>query len=97
MALVRVPLGDSEDPLVFHTRFESDGSAGFHGRAFPARPYSRVWARGYEIESGDYSLTVRSGDYFQKPLSNVAGHSRGTTLYGTRTRRLVNSVPLAGW
>jgi hypothetical protein len=24
-------------------------------------------------------------DYFQKPLSNVAGHSRGTTLYGTRT------------
>jgi hypothetical protein len=24
-------------------------------------------------------------DYFQKPLSNVASHSRGTTLYGTRT------------
>ncbi|MCL5096000.1 MAG: hypothetical protein M1608_00390, partial [Candidatus Omnitrophica bacterium] len=36
-----------------------------------------------EIETGDYSWLVAK-DYFQKPLSNVASHSRGTTLYGTR-------------
>jgi hypothetical protein len=37
------------------------------------------------IETEDYSLAVGRGDYFPKPPSNVAGHSRGTTLYGTRT------------
>ena len=37
----------------------------------------------HEIESGDYSSLVAK-DYFQKPLSNVASHSHGTTLYGTR-------------
>jgi hypothetical protein len=36
----------------------------------------------YEIESGYYSRLV-TGDYFQKPLSNVASQSPGTTLYGT--------------
>ena len=38
----------------------------------------------HEIESGDWSSLVAK-DYFQKPLSNVAGTSRCTTLYGTRT------------
>ena len=64
------------------TRLESNGPAGLHGRVFPARPYSRAATRFHEIESGDYSWLVTK-DYFQKPLSNVAGHSRGTTLYGT--------------
>jgi hypothetical protein len=34
-------------------------------------------------------------DYFQRPPSNVASQSPGTTLYGTLTRRLVNTAPLA--
>ena len=38
----------------------------------------------YEIESGDFAWLV-ARDYFRKPLSNVAGQSPGTTLYGTRT------------
>jgi hypothetical protein len=63
------------------TRFESNGSADFHVRVFPARPHSRTH-QVHEIESEDYSRLV-TGDYFQKPLSNVASHSRGTTLYGT--------------
>ena len=79
--LVHVPPGDLE--VSFRTRFVPDGLADLHGQAFPARPYSRGQPRGYEIESGDYSLLVAK-DYFQKPLSNVASHSRGTTLYGTR-------------
>ena len=48
-------------------------------------PFARIrgaMPRRHEIESGDYARLV-TGDYFQKPLSNVAGHSRGTTLYGT--------------
>jgi len=83
MALVPESRGGIGKSLVFRTRFESHDSAGLHGRAFPARPHSRT-ARRHEIESGDYSRQG-AGDYFQKPLSNVAGHSRGTTLYGTRT------------
>ena len=50
------------------------------GRRFPlARIRTRTL---HEIESGYYSWLVTK-DYFQKPLSNVASHSRGTTLYGT--------------
>ena len=53
----------------------------FTSERFPlARIPRRVQV--HEIESEDYSRLV-TGDYFQKPLSNVAGHSRGTTLYGT--------------
>jgi hypothetical protein len=80
---LRAPSLQAHWAEVFRTRFESHDSAGLHGRAFPARPHSRT-ACCHEIESGDYSRRW-AGDYFQKPLSNVAGHSRGTTLYGTRT------------
>ena len=80
--------------MSFLTRFESNGFADSHDKVLPARPHSRVQV--HEIESEDYSRLV-TGDYFQKPLSNVASHSRGTTLYGTQTRRLVKSVPLAEW
>lgn len=46
-------------------------------------PFARIpGCPAHEIESEDYSRLV-AGDYSQKPLSNVAGHSRGTTLYGT--------------
>ena len=74
-ALVRVPLGDWRRSFSPRTRFESDGSAGLHGRVCPARPHSRT-ASGHEIESGDYSSLVAK-DYFQKPLSNWTTHSRG--------------------
>jgi len=75
--------GIGSAPCSLRTRFESNHSAGLHGRAFPVRPHSRT-AQCHEIESGDYSLWVAE-DYFQKPLSNVASISRCTTLYGTRT------------
>lgn len=41
--LVRIPQGDLQGSKPLRTRFEPDGSAGFHGRVFPVRPYSRVW------------------------------------------------------
>ena len=49
--------GGIRKSLSFRTRFESDDSAGLHGRACPARPYSRASLRCYEIESGDHVLT----------------------------------------
>lgn len=73
--------GFAAKTVSLRTRFESNGSADFHVRVFPARPHSRR-VQVHEIESKDYSRLV-TGDYFQKPLSNVASHSRGTTLYGT--------------
>lgn len=81
MAVVRFPPRDLEVAELPHP-FESNGSAELHDRVFPARPHSRRLAV-HEIESEDYSRLV-TGDYVQKPLSNVAGHSNGTTLYGTR-------------
>lgn len=68
--------------LHFRTHFESNGSAEFHGGAFPVRPYSRAVARLHEIESEDYFRLV-TGDYFQKPLSNWTSLSPGIQLYGT--------------
>jgi hypothetical protein len=55
----------------------------FTAKHFPLARIRELTSRSYEIESGDYSWLVAK-DYFQKPLSNVASHSRGTTLYGTR-------------
>ena len=68
---------------LLRTRFESNRFAELHDKVFSARPHSRR-AKVHEIEFGYYSRLV-TGDYFQKPLSNVSGHSRGTTLYGTQT------------
>ena len=61
---------------------------------FPLAHIREAAPRCYEIEFGDYSW-LGAKDYFQKPLSNVASHSRGTTLYGTLTRGVVNPLPLA--
>ncbi|PWU19892.1 MAG: hypothetical protein C5B50_05530 [Verrucomicrobia bacterium] len=82
--VVRIPPKDLQRLSITAHPFESDNSAEFHDEACPARPHShaRTSLRLHEIESGDYFWLVAK-DYFQKPLSNVAGHSRGTTLYGT--------------
>jgi len=94
-----------EDELKPPMDTDSHGSAAETGAVrFPIRVHRcssvvlllSLPAGHHEIESGDWSWLV-ARDYFQKPLSNVAGHSRGTTLYGTRTRRLVKSVPFPGW
>jgi hypothetical protein len=46
----------------------------------------------HEIESPDSASLVEKY-YSVKPLSNVAGHSRGTTLYWSQSRQVVNPVP----
>lgn len=77
-----LPAGGFEMLLPSLTRFEPDGSAGLHGGVFPVRPHSRTerspWDRIWGL------LFEPSKDYVQKPPSNVASHSHGTTLYGTR-------------
>jgi hypothetical protein len=61
----------------------------------PGRPVSAEANKTDEIETGDYSdLQKPTKDYSQKPLSNVAGMSPCTTLYGSPFTTGGKSVPL---
>ena len=76
------PAGGFGSLVTLLTHFDHDGLPCVHGKILPLAPIPKKTLHVYGIESEDYS---EDRDYFQKPPSNVAGHSRGTTLYGTLT------------
>ena len=89
--------GIGSAPGTLHTRFESDDSADLHGRACPARPYSRASPRRYEIESTDYFLTPSVRGLLAEASLERGGHLsvhhalRDTNMMGGEP------IPLAWW